>query len=127
METKLNRKRLLGHRGQILAWLIVTFVALSLPLAPRAFAQDQGGVQSGELVRHLRGRLVELEVRTATGLTRVTYDTTEKTRWSRRDGREISEGDLTALKPGYRGLNVWVKWRLGTGGSMEAVEVRTAF
>ena len=120
METKLSRKRLLGHRGQILAWLIVTFVALSLPLAPRAFAQDQDGVKNGELRRSPRGKLI-LDVDSGT----ITFDTTEKTRWIDWRGQEVSENSLKAKSLG-RGDRVWVKWRLGTGGSMEAVEVRLA-
>ncbi len=101
MKTKLNRKRLLGHRGQILAWLIVTFVALSLPLAPRAFAQDPYSRTSG-LVTFTDGTRLELEVASH----RYMFFITGQTHW-------FGPHPKT-------GMHVKVKWR--TGGTMEVVE-----
>jgi hypothetical protein len=93
METKLNRKRLLGHRGQILAWLIVTFVALSLPLAPRAFAQDPN-VKFGKVTGFHDSKL---ELRR--GVQTYTFDTTEKTRWLYR-GQPIDRANLNPVGGG---------------------------
>jgi hypothetical protein len=112
--------------------LLITLLALSLPLAPRAFAQDREGVQVGVLIGPSPDDKVEIEIDPSfapahsgiTKVTRFTYDVTEKTRWIDWNGRETSvrPEHLTTLS-GY-GPMVWVKWRLGTGGSMEAVWVK---
>ena len=110
MKTKLNRKPLFGHRGQILASLVVTFVALSLPVASRA--QSGGpGVDHG-MVTSIDDAKLDIRVGSRT----TTYDTTEQTRWLNKRGQQIDAGDVVRKK-------VVVRWRFITGG-MEALEVR---
>ena len=110
MKTKLNRKRLFGHRGQILAWLVVTFVALSLPVASRA--QSGGpGVDHGVVMSIDDAKL---DIREGSRTT--TYDTTEKTRWLNKRGQQIEAGDVVGKK-------VVVRFRFITDG-IEALEVR---
>jgi hypothetical protein len=108
MKTKL--KSLFGHRGQILASLIVAFVALSLPLASRAQSggpgTDHGVVMSIDDAR--------LDIRD--GSHTRTYTTTGQTQWLNKRGQRVDAGDVVQKK-------VAVKFRFATGG-MEAMEVK---
>jgi len=122
MKTKLDRKRLFGHRGQILAWLIVTFVALSLPLASRAFAQDKDRVISGAITNLWMGGSGgggELTIRVGARIP-MRFEITEKTQWIGLSGQKLHGYDVGHLEE----VHVSVKYHDQTSGRAEAVEVR---
>ena len=108
MKTKL--KSLFGHRGQILASLIVAFFALSLPLASRA--QSGGPGNDHGVVMSIDD--AQLDIRD--GSHTRTYKTNAKTRWLNKNGQPIDAGDVVQKK-------VAVKFRFVTGG-IEAMEVK---
>jgi hypothetical protein len=112
MKTKLNRKRLFGHRGQILAWLIVTFVALSLPVA--SLAQSGGPGTDHGIVDSIDD--MKLDIRGGDGRRTRTYTETDETQWLNKRGQRIDAGDVV-------GKMVEVRFRWITGGS-EALSVQ---
>jgi hypothetical protein len=112
MKTKLNCKSLFGHSGQVIAWLIGIFFALSFPVAPRAHAQSGGpGADAGVVTSIDDNRL---EIRSGSHTT--TYVETEQTQWLNKRGQRIDAGDVV-------GKMVEVRFRWITGGS-EALSVR---
>jgi len=113
MKTKLNLKSLFGHRAQILASLIVTFVALSFPIAPRAHAQSGGPGSAIGVVKSIDDAV--LEIRNSAGRTE-TYTETDNTQWLNSRGQQIDAGDVVGKK-------VEIRFRWITGGS-EALSVR---
>ena len=114
MKTKLNRKRLLGHRGQILAWLIVTFFALSLPVA--SLAQSGGPGTDHGIVDSIDD--MKLDIRGGDGRHTRTYTETDETQWLNKRGQRIDAGDVV-------GKMVEVRFRWITGGS-EALSVQVS-
>ncbi len=110
-KTKMNRKSLFGHSGQLLAWLIVTF-ALSFPVAPRAHAQSGGPGADAGLVTSIDDAKLDLREGSKT----ITYVTTEQTQWLNKRGQQIDAGDVV-------GKMVEVRFRWITGGS-EALSVQ---
>ena len=112
MKTKLNCKSLFGHGGQVLAWLIVTFFALSFPVAPRAHAQSGGPGSDAGVVTSIDDNRLEIRYGSHT----TTYVETEQTQWLNQRGQRIDAGDVV-------GKMVEVRFRWITGGS-EALSVR---
>lgn len=108
----MNRKSLFGHSGQIIAWLIVTFFALSFPVAPRAHAQSGGPGADAGVVTSIDD--AKLDIRE--GSRTITYVTTEQTQWLNKRGQRIDAGNVV-------GKNVEVRFRWVTGGS-EALSVQ---
>jgi len=112
MKTNLNCKSLFGHSGQVIAWLIVTFFALSFPVAPPAHAQSGGPGAAAGVVTSIDDAKLELREGSKT----VTYVTTEETQWLNKRGQRIDAGDVVEKM-------VEVRFRWITGGS-EALSVR---
>jgi hypothetical protein len=112
MKTKLNRKSLFGHSGQVIAWLIVAFCALSFPFARRAHAQSGGPGADAGVVTSIDDAKLDLREGSRT----ITYVTTEQTQWLNKRGQRIDPGDVV-------GKMVEVRFRWITGGS-EALSVQ---
>src|SRR6478672_8738369 len=104
MKTKLYRRSLFGHSGQVIAALMVSFVALSFPIAPRAFAQDQDRVISAVImniwISSTCGQTTacggELTIRV--GKTPMRFKITEKTRWIGLSGQKLHDYDVWPLQ-----------------------------
>src|ERR1700730_16780235 len=112
MKTKLYRRSLFGHSGQVIAALMVSFVALSFPIAPRAHAQSGGPGADAGVVTSIDDAKLDLREGSKT----ITYLTTEQKQWLNKRGQRIDAG-------GVGGKMVEVRFRWITGGS-EALSVR---
>lgn len=112
MKTKRYRRSLFGHSGQVIAALIVSFFALSFPIAPRAHAQSGGPGADAGLVTSIDDAKLDLREGSKT----ITYVTTDETQWLNKRGQRIDAGDVV-------GKMVEVRFRWITGGS-EALSVQ---
>jgi hypothetical protein len=112
MKTKLNHKSGVRQSGRVLAWLVLTLLAFSSAVGPRAHAQSGGPGADAGVVMSIDD--AKLDIRE--GSKTVTYVTTEQTQWLNKRGQRIDAGDVV-------GKMVEVRFRWITGGS-EALSVR---
>jgi hypothetical protein len=112
MKTKMNPKSSFVQSGRVIAWLIVTFFALSIPVTPRAHAQSGGPGKDRGVVMSIDDAVLEIRDGSHTR----SYTETDQTRWLNSRGQRIDAGDVVGKK-------VEVRWRWITGGS-EALEVK---
>lgn len=112
MKTKLNHKSGVRQSGQVLAWFVLTFLALSSSVGPRAQAQSGGPGADAGVVKSIDDGI--LEIRSGSHTTQ--YIETDSTKWLDQNGRRIDAGDTV-------GKMVEVRFRWVTGGS-EAMSVQ---
>ena len=69
MKTKMNPKSSFVQSGRVIAWLIVTFFALSIPVTPRAHAQSGGPGKDRGVVMSIDDAVLEIRDGSHTGVT----------------------------------------------------------